>query len=77
MTQASAAPGPSETAAPGIFPMLMDCKLAGEYTSLGERYMRRLVFEKRIAYVKVGHKVLFERATLNKFIEDHRVEPTG
>ncbi|RZU33415.1 helix-turn-helix domain-containing protein [Blastococcus saxobsidens] len=77
MTEASTPP--SERAGPHqrrLSPVLMDCKAAGEYTGFGERYMRRLVFEKRIAYVKVGHMVRFERATLDKFIEDHRVDPT-
>jgi excisionase family DNA binding protein len=76
MTQASTPP-PDRSAADQrrLIPVLMDCKAAGEYTGFGERYMRRLVFEKRIAYVKVGHMVRFERATLDKFIEDHRVDP--
>lgn len=54
-------------------PRLLTCKQAGEYTGLGERYMRRLIDEERITFVRIGGLVRFERAVLDTFIEAHRV----
>jgi excisionase family DNA binding protein len=39
------------------------------------RFVRRLVAERRIAYVKVGRKVLFEPAAVTAYIEANRVVP--
>lgn len=38
------------------------------------RYVRRLVNERRIAYVKCGHLLRFERAEVERFIAESRVE---
>ncbi len=54
-------------------PRLLTCKQAGEYTGLGERYMRRLIDEERITFVRIGGLVRFERTVLDTFIEAHRV----
>ncbi len=39
------------------------------------RFVRRLVAERRIAYVKAGRKVLFEPAAVAAYIEANRVAP--
>ena len=39
------------------------------------RFVRRLVAERRIAYVKVGRRVLFEPSALAAYIEANRVVP--
>ena len=39
------------------------------------RYVRRLVAEKRLAYVKVGRLVRFERDEVYRFIRERRVAP--
>jgi excisionase family DNA binding protein len=39
------------------------------------RFVRRLVAERRITYVKVGRKVLFERSAVTAYIDAHRVQP--
>ena len=39
------------------------------------RFVRRLVAERRITYVKVGRKVLFERVAVATYITAHRVTP--
>ena len=54
-------------------PRLLNCKQAGDYTGLGERYMRRLIDEERISFVKIGGIVRFERSILDDFIAAHRV----
>jgi excisionase family DNA binding protein len=40
-----------------------------------ERFVRRLVAERRIAYIKVGRAVRFEPAAVADFIESNRVVP--
>lgn len=39
------------------------------------RFVRRLVAERRIAYIKSGRKVLFESAAVDAYIEANRVAP--
>lgn len=41
------------------------------------RFVRRLVAERRITYVKVGRKVLFERGAVTGYIAAHRVTPSS
>ncbi|WP_033344548.1 helix-turn-helix domain-containing protein [Catenuloplanes japonicus] len=40
------------------------------------RFVRRLVAERRIAYVKVGRLVRFEPADVEAYIRAQRIEPT-
>ncbi|MEU7906597.1 helix-turn-helix domain-containing protein [Actinoplanes sp. NPDC049118] len=40
------------------------------------RFVRRLVSERRIEYVKVGRLVRFEPAAVTGYIENNRVVPT-
>jgi excisionase family DNA binding protein len=46
---------------------------AGEYLGTGERFIRRLITERRISYVKVGKYVRLERSTLDAFVDSGRV----
>ena len=46
---------------------------AGEYLGTGERFIRRLVSQRRIPYVKLGKYVRLERSALDAFIEAGRV----
>ncbi len=46
---------------------------AGEYLQTGERFIRRLIAERRIDYVKLGKYVRVQRSTLDAFIESGRV----
>lgn len=70
-------PQPSVNSADGSggldLPRLLNCKQAGDYTGLGERYMRRLIDEERISFVRIGGIVRFERSILDDFIAAHRV----
>ncbi len=45
----------------------------GEYLGTGERFIRRLVAQRRISYVKLGKYVRLERSALDAFIEAGRV----
>ncbi|MEV4640795.1 helix-turn-helix domain-containing protein [Actinoplanes sp. NPDC049548] len=41
-----------------------------------ERFVRRLIEERRIAYVKLGTHVRIEESVLSAYIAAHRVAPT-
>ena len=40
------------------------------------RHVRRLVFERRIPYVKWGHLLRFEPTAIDRFIEEHSHQPS-
>lgn len=42
---------------------------------LSERYLRRLVYERRIRYSKVGGKLLFDLADLDRIVNEGVVDP--
>jgi excisionase family DNA binding protein len=48
---------------------------AATYLNVTERFMRRLVAERRIAFHKVGYFVRFLVSDLDRFLADGRVEP--
>ncbi|MGH9078598.1 MAG: helix-turn-helix domain-containing protein [Acidimicrobiales bacterium] len=48
---------------------------AAEYLNVTERYMRRLVAERRIPYFKVGRLLRFSAADLDSYFDACRVEP--
>lgn len=51
---------------------LLTVSMAGTYTGLGERYIRRLRAERRIPCVRIGGRILFDPDDLDTFIESHR-----
>ncbi len=50
---------------------------AADYLTVSPRFMRRLVFERRIAFVKVGKFVRFDPRDIDEWLSDHRVEAVG
>ncbi len=50
---------------------------AGDYLGTGERFVRRLIAQRRITYVKLGKYVRLQRSTLDQFIEAGRVAGEG
>ena len=48
---------------------------AAAYLNVGERYVRRLVAERRIAFHKLGHLLRFRVEDLQAFFEAGRIEP--
>jgi excisionase family DNA binding protein len=52
---------------------LLTVAQAGEYLGTGTRFIRRLITERRIGFVKVGKYVRLERATLDAFVDAGRV----
>jgi excisionase family DNA binding protein len=51
---------------------LLDARGAGNYTGLGERYIRRLRSERKIPCIRIGGRVLFDPDDLDNLIEKHR-----
>lgn len=45
----------------------------GDYLRTGERFIRRLIAERRIDYIKLGKYVRVQRSVLEAFIESGRV----
>jgi len=48
---------------------------AAEYLNVSQRFMRRLVAERRIAFHKLGHLLRFHVADLDRLLAAGRVEP--
>jgi excisionase family DNA binding protein len=54
---------------------LLDVDQAGELLGTGPRFVRRLIAERRIRYVKVGRHVRVPESALIEYIAAHTVEP--
>jgi excisionase family DNA binding protein len=52
---------------------LLTVAQAGAYLGTGERFVRRLITERRISYVKLGKYVRLQRSALEAFVEAGRV----
>ncbi len=55
-------------------PALLDIEQAARRLGVDVRFMRRLVFEKRLPYIKVGKFVRFEPDDIEAWIADRRIE---
>jgi excisionase family DNA binding protein len=53
-------------------PLIRGLKSAGEYTGLGERFMRRYR-EHGIPYVRIGRLLCFDPDALDEWIDRHSV----
>jgi len=58
---------------------LYDVEQAGQYLGRGARFVRRLVHEKRITFVRMGGRIRIRRSTLDAFLAAHTrpAERTG
>ena len=54
-------------------PQLLTIDQAAEYLGTGQRFVRRLISERRIPYVKLGRHVRLERCALDAFVAAGRV----
>jgi excisionase family DNA binding protein len=48
---------------------------AAKYLNTSERFIRRLIAERRVAFHKLGKHVRFAIADLDAYVADGRVEP--
>lgn len=55
--------------------LLLTVDAAAERMSTSVRFVRRLIAERRIAFVKLGRHVRISESALAEFIEAGRVEP--
>lgn len=55
-------------------PALVDIETAARRLGVDVRFMRRLVFEKRLPYYKVGKFVRFDPADIETWLGERRVE---
>ena len=55
--------------------VLLTVEAAAERLSMSPRFIRRLIAERRIEFVKVGRHVRISESALHDFIDAGRVEP--
>jgi excisionase family DNA binding protein len=60
---------PAKTETTTAQPRLLDIKAAAHYLSSTVWKMRTLVWEKKLVHVRLGHKILFDRTDLDKFVD--------
>jgi excisionase family DNA binding protein len=58
-------------------PTLIDIATAAHHLGVTPRHIRRLVAERRIPYLKVGHYVRFDPGELEAWLNGHKVQPAG
>ncbi|MGH7714501.1 MAG: helix-turn-helix domain-containing protein [Vulcanimicrobiaceae bacterium] len=54
------------------FPELIDIETVAKLLGVGERYVRRMVAERRVPTVKIGHYVRFDLADIRDWVEEQR-----
>jgi excisionase family DNA binding protein len=52
---------------------LLTIQEAAAETGLLTSYMRKMVFERKVPYMKIGRRIYFDWAELNQWIDLHRV----
>lgn len=57
------------------FPELIDIETVARLLGVGERYVRRLVAERQIEVVKVGHYVRFDLEVVREWVEARKRPP--
>lgn len=55
---------------------LMDIQQLADRLGVGVRYVRRLVAERRVPYIKLGHLLRFDPADIDAWIERAKVDET-
>ena len=56
---------------------LLDIEAVAKWLGTSHRHVRRLVAERRVPYLKVGHFVRFDQEAIATWINQHRVEMRG
>jgi excisionase family DNA binding protein len=57
------------------FPELVDIETVAKLLGVGERYVRRMVAERRIEFVKIGHYIRFDLRVVREWVEERRRQP--
>ncbi|WP_025273497.1 helix-turn-helix domain-containing protein [Haloglycomyces albus] len=58
-------------------PHLMGVPETAKYLGVKVRFIRRVVYERRITYTKVGKYVKFDKRVLDNYLEQGTVEATN
>lgn len=66
--------GTASRAVAGPVPGLLDIETLADRLHDSVRHVRRLVAERRIPYLKVGHFVRFDPQEVNEWLAEHRVK---
>jgi excisionase family DNA binding protein len=72
--EAGEAAGGAVTANDGRRDRLMDITGVADRLGVSVRYVRRLVAERRIPYIKLGHLLRFDPNTINEWLDKARVD---
>ncbi|RBY87455.1 helix-turn-helix domain-containing protein [Blastococcus sp. TF02A-26] len=56
---------------------LLSVEEAAEYLNVGVRFIRRVVADRRIPYVKVGKYVRIKKSALDAFIAANTIDPVA
>ncbi len=64
-------------AQPSTVAQLLDVSAAAGYLGTSERFIRRLVAERRVPFHRVGRHIRFRLSDLEAFVARGRVEPDG
>ena len=56
---------------------LIDVAEVAARLAVGERFVRRLVSERRIPFLKIGRHLRFQSTDVEQWIVSHRVDATG
>lgn len=57
----------------GTFPVLVDIATVAKLLAVDVRFVRRLVFERRIPYLKLGTHLRFDVADVARWVDEQRV----
>ena len=60
---------------PPKLPYLMDIATLAEHLGVEVRHIRRLVYERRIPFIKWGHLLRFDPVAVMAWLEECRYEP--
>jgi excisionase family DNA binding protein len=52
---------------------LLTIQEAAAETGLLTSYMRKMVFERKVPFIKIGKRIYFDRSDLNQWIDSHRI----
>lgn len=70
-------PDPDRSRPMGPVAQLLRVHDVAEVLGVGDRYVYRLVSERRIPYIKCGHYVRFDPDEIRSWLDDARIEPTA
>ena len=68
---------PATSSTQTVLPQLLTTVEVAEILRVPPEYVtRRLVFERRIRFIKVGRRTLFDAADVRRFLDERTVTPT-